>query len=285
MSFDPTGLVVYVDGEYVEGPAASVPIWDHGLLYGDGVFEGMRVFDGSLFRPRDHIARLGRSARALGLALPLDGEELLEVIREVVRRSSLHDAHVWPIVTRGPGMPGIDPSRCPKPTLIVAAYPFPPLLGTDPLRLLVSSVVRKAPRSVGAHVKSLNYLDSVIAKQQASAAGMHDAIMLDHLGAVAECTGANFFAVLDGVLATPTTRSALPGITRRTVMEIAPVVERDIWPQELYVAEAAFVTGSGAGIVEVAEVDGHRLPGHPLVARVVEGYRAATRDPRHLVAV
>jgi branched-chain amino acid aminotransferase len=176
VTFDPSGLVVYVDGEYVEGTAASVPIWDHGFLYGDGIFEGMRLFDGSLFRPHDHFARLGRSARALDLELPLDGDGLLEVIREVVRRSNLRDAHVRPIVTRGVGAPGVDPARCPRPSLIVAAYPFPPLLGSDPIRVLISSVVRKAPRSVGAHVKSLNYLDSVLGKQQATAAGMQDAV-------------------------------------------------------------------------------------------------------------
>ena len=121
MSFDPAGLVVYIDGEYVAGATASVPIWDHGLLYGDGVFEGMRLFDGSLFRPRDHIARLRRSARAIGLEIPLAEDELLEVICEVVRRSGLRDAHVRPIVTRGVGMPGVDPSRCERSTLIAAS--------------------------------------------------------------------------------------------------------------------------------------------------------------------
>ena len=141
------------------------------------------------------------------------------------------------------------------------AYPFPPMLGTDPLRLLIGSVVRKAPRSLGAHVKSLNYLDAIVAKQQAKAAGLDDAVMLDALGAVAECTSTNLFMVVDGVLVTPTTRAALPGITRRTVLELASeldiaVEERDIWPMELYVADAIFLTGSGAGIVPVGAVDG-----------------------------
>jgi branched-chain amino acid aminotransferase len=285
MSFDPSGLTVYIDGDYVDGAAASVSIFDHGFLYGDGVFEGMRVFDGGLYRPRDHLRRLARSARGIDLELPLGEDELLEVICEVVRRSGLRDAHVRPILTRGFGTPGIDPSRCERPTLIVATYPFPPLFGSDPLRLLVSSIVRKAPRSVGAHVKSLNYLDAVLAKQQANAMGMSDAVLLDHLGAVAECTAANLFLVVDGELVTPTTRSALPGITRRTVLELFPVTERDIWPQELYVADAAFVTGSGAGIVPVAEFDGRRLPGHPLVQQVAEAYRARTRDPEYRVEV
>ena len=192
-SFDPSGLTVYADGEYVDGADATVSLWDHGFLYGDGIFEGMRLFDGSLFRPRDHLARLERSARSIGLELPLGEEELLDVICEVIVRSGLTDAHVRPIVTRGFGTPGVDPARCERSSLFVAAYPFPPLLGSDPIRVLVSSVVRKSPRSVGAHVKSLNYLDAVLAKRQATAAGMHEAIMLDHLGAVAECSAANLF--------------------------------------------------------------------------------------------
>ncbi|CAB4705859.1 MAG: branched-chain amino acid aminotransferase [Actinobacteria bacterium] len=290
--WDPSGLTVYIDGSYVSGAEATVPIWDHGLLYGDGIFEGMRCFDGALFRPRDHVARLGRSARSLGLNMPLGPDELIEVICEVIRRSDLRDAHVRPMVTRGVGMPGIDPTRCPDQTLIVAAYPFPPLLGDAPIRLLTSSVVRKAPRSVGAHIKSLNYLDGVIAKRQANAAGMNDAIMLDGQGAVAECTGANVFAFFDGVLTTPTTRAALPGITRRTIIELAieqgiPVEEREIYPMELYLADGAFITGSGAGVVAIAEIDGNPIPSseHPLVQALRDGYRARTRDPRYVVPV
>lgn len=291
-SFDPAGLTVYVDGDYVDGADARISIFDHGVLYGDGVFEGMRVFGGSLFRPHDHLARLRRSADTIGLEIPLSGAGLLEVIREVVVRSGLEDAHVRPIVTRGFGWPGIDPWRCDRPTLVVTAYPFPPMLGTDPLRLLIGSVQRKAPRSVGSHVKSLNYLDAIIAKQQAKAGGLDDAVMLDHLGAVAECTSTNLFIVARGVLVTPTTRAALPGITRRTIIELAPelgipVVERDIWPMELYAAEAVFLTGSGAGVVPVAEVDGRPIgtAEHPHVAALADGYRARTRDERFLVPV
>src|SRR6476619_173442 len=153
MTFDPSGLTAYVNGEFVDATKASVSIFDHGFLYGDGVFEGMRVFDGGLFRPRDHLARLGRSARTIGLTVPVDPEALLEIIGEVVRRSGLRDAHVRPIVARGFGGPGIDPRNCPEPTLIVSAYPFPPFLGADPIKLFTSAVVRKAPRSLGAHVK------------------------------------------------------------------------------------------------------------------------------------
>lgn len=292
MSFDTSGLVVYADGEFVDACDARVSIFDHGLLYGDGVFEGMRLFDGALFRPYDHLERLGRSARSLGIELPLDGDGLLDVICEVVSRSGLRDAHVRPILTRGFGSPGLDPSRCERPSLYVAAYPFPPLLGSDPVSVIVSSVARKAPRSLGSHVKSLNYLDAIVAKRQAIAAGVQEAIMLDVFGAVAECTAANLFLVDDGVLVTPTTRAALPGITRRTVLELAAELgivsrERDVWPMELYVAEAMFATGSGAGIVPIGAVDGTplRSAGNPILAALEEGYRARTRDPRFTLVV
>jgi branched-chain amino acid aminotransferase len=285
MAFDPSGLTAYVNGEYVDAAQASVSIFDHGFLYGDGVFEGMRVFDGGLFRPQLHMERIARSARTIGLQMPVTGDELIEIIGEVVRRSELQDAHVRPIIARGFGGPGIDPRNCPAPTLIVSAYPFPPFLGADPIKLFTSAVVRKAPRSLGAHVKSLNYLDAIVAKQQAGELGMHDAVMLDSLGAVAECTGANLFIVVGDTLVTPTTRAALPGITRRTVLEIAAeegiaTEVRDIWPAELHCADGAFVCGSGAGVVPIGSFDGRPVvqPHHPVIARVQDAYRARTRS-------
>ena len=282
MAFDTSGLIAYVNGEYVEAAQASVSIFDHGFLYGDGVFEGMRVFDGGLFRAELHLKRLERSTRTVGLPMQ-DG--LPEIIGEVVRRSGLSDAHVRPIIARGFGGPGIDPRLCPEPTVIVSAYPFPPFLGSDPIRLMTSPVVRKAPRSLGAHVKSLNYLDAIVAKQQAVELGAHDAVMLDHLGAVAECTGANLFVIDGETLVTPTTRAALPGITRRTVLEMAAelgieTAERDIWPAELHCADGAFVCGSGAGIVPVGSFDGRPVvqPEHPWILKLQEAYRARARS-------
>ena len=285
MTFDPSGLTAYVNGEYLNAGQASVSIFDHGFLYGDGVFEGMRVFDGGLFRANLHMDRIERSARTIGLPMPVPKSELLDIIGEVVRRSELQDAHVRPIIARGFGGPGIDPRNCPEPTLIVSAYPFPPFLGADPIKLFTSAVVRKAPRSLGAHVKSLNYLDAIVAKQQAGELGMHDAVMLDSLGAVAECTGANLFILAGDTLVTPTTRAALPGITRRTVLEIAAeqgieAVERDIWPAELHCADGAFVCGSGAGVVPIGSFDGRPVvqPRHPIVTRIREAYQERTRS-------
>jgi len=291
MGFDVSGLTAYVNGEYVSAGAASVSIFDHGFMYGDGVFEGMRVFDGGLFRPHDHMARIVRSARAIGLAPP-DTGELLGIVCEVVRHSELRDAHVRPIVTRGFGGPGIDPRSCEATSLIVSAYPFPPFLGAEPIRLMTSAIARKAPRSLGAHVKSLNYLDGIMAKQQAIACGMDDALMLDLSGAVAESTGANVFMIRDGELLTPTTRAALPGITRRTVLEIAgeegiPVTEAELFPMDFYSADGAFVCGSGAGIVPVGSLDGRSLaePRHALVERLQALYRERTRRADHRLEV
>jgi branched-chain amino acid aminotransferase len=289
--FDPSGLVVYLDGDFRDAGDACVSVFDHGLLYGDGVFEGLRLFAGGLFRPHDHLARLNRSARSLQLELPVSTDELLHATLETVRRSCLQDAHVRIILTRGYGTPGLDPARCETPTLIVMAYPFPPHLGSQPLRLITSAVARKAPRSLGAHVKSLNYLDAIVAHQQAKAAGAADAIMLDIFGAVAECTSANIFAVVGDDLITPTTRAALPGITRHTILALAAELGirtevKDVWPMELYAADAAFVTGSGAGVVAVASIDGHPLAEHhPVTEQLVAAYRARTADPNYLVFV
>jgi branched-chain amino acid aminotransferase len=285
--FDVSQLRVWVDGEIVSGPDARISVFDHGLLYGDGVFEGLRLFSGALFRVPDHLDRLERSCKALMLRPPLDRDVLLRAVIATVAASGLDDAHVRIVVTRGFGQPGLDPERCERASLLIMAYPFPPLLGTKPLRLMTSSIVRKAPRSVGAHIKSLNYLDAILAKQQANAAAADDAVMLDAAGAVAECTGANLFAIRGSALVTPTTRAALPGITRATVLELAgelgiEAVEADIWPMELYAADGIFVTGSGAGIAPAREIDGRALDTeqHPVFQAIAAGYRERTADAR-----
>ena len=233
----------------------ALPIWDHGVLYGDGIFEGMRLFSGSLFRPYDHLARLADSARALGLELPLDGDELLDVICEVIVRSGLEDAHVRPIVTRGFGAPGLDPARCERRRSSSPPTRSRRCSAATRSASSISSIVRKAPRSVGAHVKSLNYIDAVLAKRQANAAG---ARRRRHARPPRRGRRVHRREPVRGrsaaTLVTPTLRSALPGITRRTILEVAeeqgiPTEVRDLWPMELYTADAMFATGSGAGIV------------------------------------
>ncbi len=285
-------LAIWRDGAIVDPSRATVSVWDHGLLYGDGVFEGLRLRAGRLYRHRQHLVRLRRSARAIALDVPYDDETLLRGMAATARANGLEDAHVRIILTRGIGLPGVDPQRCPRATTLILAYPFPPLLGSEPIRLITSSVVRKSPRSVPARVKSLSYLDNVLAKVQANAAGAGDAIMLDAGGLVAEATSTNVFAVHGERLMTPPTIAALAGITRATILELAagagltPCVE-PLEPGDLYTADEVFLTGSGAGIVPVASIDGRDLPAAPGThTRALEAaYRATWTDPACSVAL
>lgn len=284
-------FTIWRDGKLRSGADASISIWDHGLLYGDGIFEGIRLRAGLLYRLPLHLARLRRSARILQLEVRVSDGDLERGIAEVCHANSLLDAHIRIILTRGVGIPGIDPRRCPRSSLLILAYPFPPALGELPIRLLTSSVVRKAPRSVDAHVKSLNYLDAVLAKQQANAGGFDDALMLDGEGMVAEATGANIFLVSRGALVTPECTAALPGITRQTVRELAMEVGintevRRVTLGDVYLADEAFLTGTGAGMVPIASVDGRVIaeePG-PITTRLMSAYRESWAS-RHFTTI
>jgi len=290
--FDISTLVAYVNGAVVKAAEANISVFDHGLLYGDGVFEGIRVREGRMFRPADHFRRLRSSARALQIDVQLDDDKLLAAIAAVVRGCGLSDAHVRVLLTRGFGAPGLDPDRCERPSLVVTAYPFPPLLGAGPVSLVTCTIVRKSPGSLGSHVKSLNYVDSIMAKLHARASGVHDAIMIDSFGAIAECSAANIFLIIGEQIWTPTLRAALPGITRRTVIEIATqkgltVHEADIWPHDVDRAQAAFLTGTGVGMVAVSSIDGYQFDGlaSPIFNTLVAAYQERTRDPAYTVEI
>ncbi|TDE08450.1 aminotransferase class IV [Jiangella asiatica] len=274
----------WIDGSLCSGRGAAVPVWDRAFLYGDGCFEGMRVRGGLLFRPQDHLARLRRSAAALGVQLQWRPDQLIAAVAQVMAANELTDAHVRVIVSRGASAPGgLDPRPATRPRVVVIAYPLP--LRERPVRVMISSITRKAPRSVDAGIKSLNSLDAILAKQQANAAGMDDAFMLDGDGTIAEATTTNVFVVRDGRVATPTTRAALPGITRRTVIELlreadVEIVERDVTWGELYCADECFLTGTAAGIVPVSAVDGREPAAAPgqITTLVSEAYaRTVTR--------
>ena len=274
-------LKVFIDGGFYRGDEARVSVWDHGLLFGDGVFEGIRAYSGGVFKLNEHIQRLFNSAKVISLELDYTVEELRSVVLETLRRNNLEDAHIRIVVTRGMGQPGMNPTTCHQPTLIVMAYPFPPTLGDKPVRLLSSTIRRKAPHSVDARVKSLNYLDSILAKLQALAAGMDDAIMLDVSGHVAEVTGANIFAVIGGIVTTPALTACLPGITRETVLGLAanmgyPMSERPMTLGDFFIAEEVFLTGSGAEVVPVCEIDGRRIGTGSvgnITATIIDDYR------------
>lgn len=254
------GLVAYCDGRFVPASRASVSVWDHGFLYGDGVFEGIRAYERGVFKLTEHLDRLFRGCRLVSIVPPIDEAGLTEIILEVLRRSGLADAHIRPIITRGVGLPGLDPRRSGRSGLTVVAYPLQGD-GSRGLRLTVSAVRRKAPHSVDPQIKSLNYLDSVLAKLQANAGGYDDALMLASDGTVSETTGANVFAVRDGVLATPPTTSALPGITRQTVLDMAPgfgwtTEIRPMTVGDLAAADEVFLCGTAIEIAGVTEIDG-----------------------------
>jgi branched-chain amino acid aminotransferase len=212
--------VVFLDGKFVKGEDAKISIWDHALLYGDAVYDTARLYDGQIFKLREHIDRLFDSAKGLAIVPPLDKEELAKIVMDVVKKNAIRNAQIRMILTRGEGPPGLSPSLCKKPSLIVSAVEVPAMLGSGSVRLMISSVRKKSPVSIDSKIKTINYVDSILAKIQSRAANYDDAIMLDPSGYVAEATGANIFYVKNYRLFSPTTVSALAGITRETIIEL-----------------------------------------------------------------
>lgn len=275
-------LYAYVNGEFVKGNDAKISVWDYGLMYGDGVFEGIRCYNAGIFKLDDHIDRLYCSAKAIGIVdIPLTKEEMKTAVVETVKKNSLRDAHIRIIVTRGPGKPGINPKRPKKRTIIITAYPYPAMYDDNAgLRLITSAIRTKSPYSIDAKIKCLDYLDHMLAKIQAQTANADDAIMLDNNSCVAESTGANIFIVVKNRLYTPFLTAALAGITRATIMELAQKIgyeasEKDITVYDLYNADEVFLTGTGTEISPVAEIDGRKIgsktPG-PITSKLRQVY-------------
>jgi branched-chain amino acid aminotransferase len=257
-------MKVWYRNQIGDARECRISILDHGLLYGDGVFEGIRITGGRVFRLHDHIARLERSARAIGLALPIRGAALAEAVLATARANGEAEAYVRLVATRGVGELGVDPASCVEPELfcIVASLRmFPDEVRAQGLRLLTSWLRRPAADTLDPQVKSLNYLNNVLAKRDARLKGYDDAVLLNQAGHVTEATGANLFAVLNGTLVTPpTSDGALPGITRDSVLAIraaagTPVTCRSLTRYDLLTAEEVFLSGSGAGMVSVASID------------------------------
>ena len=264
----PKELVVYLNGKYVERSKATVSVLDHGLLYGDGVFEGIRAYDGSVFRLADHVNRLYESAKVIQIEIPLNEHELTEVITETLRRNNLRNAYIRVVVTRGTGDLGIDPSLCEKPTLFVITEPVTSLLGPKESRVIhvsISSVRRDRVDATSHEVKSLNYLNSILAKMEASATGADDAIMLDSRGFVSEASVTKVFLVKGGKLSTPPSAAGiLHGITRARIIQLCgelglEVRERDITPFELMTADEVFLVGTKSEIRAVGSVNGRTI--------------------------
>ena len=285
---DAYNAYLFIDGEFVTGDEAKISVYDHGLLYGDAVFEGIRAYDGKIFKLDEHLDRLFDSARMLSIDVPLTRDEFKQVIYKLLELNGLRDAHIRPIVTRGSGRLGLDPRRSVRPTVIVIAAPMPPLLGEKPIRVITSSIRRKASHSIDSKIKSVNYLDSVLAKLQANAVGVDDAILLDANGFIAEAVAENIFVVKKGQIFTPDVGAALAGITRATVIEQAArldysVTVKNLTFHDLYTADEIFLTGTSAEIVPVREVDG-RVIGDgkvgPITTRLSQAYQRLQSDKR-----
>jgi branched-chain amino acid aminotransferase len=260
----------WIDGSIVDAELARVPVTDHGLLYGDGIFEGIRVFGGRVFRLDDHLARFAACTKAIGLTLPGGLSRVREIVLETVRAHGEPEAYIRLLATRGEGTLGLDPTTCPRPRLIclvgqVAVYPEEKLRrGID----LVTVSLRRPPADVlDPRVKSLNYLNNVLAKLEARQRGADEALLLNLAGMVAETAVANVFVVRGGELATPPgSDGALEGITRATLLELAvglgiPARQRSLGRFDLFAAAEVFVSGSGAGIVPVRSLDGREVGG------------------------
>ncbi len=280
-------MKIFIDGSLVDESEAKISVFDHGLLYGDGVFEGIRFYNGRVFRLREHLERLVDSARVILLEIPMTLEELEAGVIETIRANGLRNGYVRLVVTRGVGSLGLSPYGC-KPSVIIIAASialYKQELYEKGLEVVTCSTRRVAPAALSPAVKSLNYLNNVLAKLEALNAGAGEGLMLNEQGYVAECTGDNVFILKRGVLATPpATAGALRGITRDVVIEIAerlevPVVEREMTRYDIYTADECFLTGTAAEIIPVVLLDkrpiGDGRPGE-MTRRFAEVFRELT---------
>lgn len=288
-------MKIYIDGEFHDKANAKVSVFDHGLLYGDGVFEGIRFYNGRVFRLREHVERLFDSARAIQLDIGLDRDAIGDAILETIRLNGLRDGYVRLVVTRGPGDLGLNPALCPKASVIVIAsaitlYPEEKYLnGLE----VVTCATRRVPHgAMSPMVKSLNYLNNVMAKIEAVNAGAGEGLMLNEQGYVAECTGDNIFIVKDGAIRTPpTSAGALAGVTRKVVFEIAaglgiPLTEPLMTRYDIYTADECFLTGTAAEVIPVVKLDGRPVgdgkPG-PVTREFIERFRVLTASEGEVI--
>jgi len=264
--------VCWIDGQLMAARDASLSVLDHGLLYGDGVFEGIRFYHGRPFRLAEHLRRLEDSARAIALDVPLEQAALEQAVNETIAAFAGDSGYLRLVVTRGPGPLGLDPAPCQQPTLLIVAQELE-LVGVEArahgIRLVTASTRRLASDGIDPRIKSLNYLNNILARIEANTAGADEALLLNAAGRIAEGSADNVFAVCrDGLITPPVSEGALDGITRRLLIDLATavgieVVERPMATYDLYTARECFLTGTGAELIPVAEIDGRRLPAIP----------------------
>ncbi len=281
---------IYINGEYFSREDAKISVYDHGLLYGDGVFEGMRIYGGNVFRLRQHLERLWESAKAIALTIPIGIDQMTSDVQETVRRNELSEGYIRLVVTRGGNQLGLDPFRCADPQVIIIADRitlYPESYYQDGLDLVTASTIRNHPAALSPRIKSLNYLNNILAKIEGLRAGCIEALMLNHKGEVAECTGDNVFIVKRGELFTPPIDAGiLEGITRNAVLELAeqagiPTHQRTVTRHDMFVADECFLTGSAAEVIPAVRLDGRDIgdgkPG-PITRRLNEAFRKLVRD-------
>jgi branched-chain amino acid aminotransferase len=280
-------MIIYLDGAFVPKEEAKVSVFDHGLLYGDGVFEGIRAYNGRVFRLDEHLDRLYDSARTIALEVPLTKAEMAEAICEVLRRNGLRDAYIRPIVTRGIGDLGLDPRKCEKPTVVIIAVEWGAMYGDlyeKGLCAVTVSIRRTPAESLPPNVKSLNYLNNILAKLEANCKGGDEAIFFDTNGYLSEGSGDNIFVVKNGEIVTPPTLNNLRGVTRLVVLECAAelgitVTERNMGYFDLYSADEVFVTGTAAEVGPIVTIDGRPIgsgrPG-PITKQLMAAFKTTT---------
>jgi branched-chain amino acid aminotransferase len=280
-------MIIYLDGAYLPREEAKVSVFDHGLLYGDGVFEGIRAYNGRVFRLDEHLDRLYDSAKTIDLAIPIAKAEMADAIREVLRRNGLRDAYIRPIVTRGVGDLGLDPRKCERPTVIIIAVEWGAMYGDlyeKGLTAVTVSIRRNPAEALPPNVKSLNYLNNILAKLEANCKGGDEAIFFDTNGYLSEGSGDNIFVVKNGEIITPPTLNNLRGVTRLVALECAAdlgitVVERNMGYFDLYSADEVFVTGTAAEVGPIVTIDGRAIgngrPG-PITRQLMSAFKDAT---------
>ncbi|MBI3322632.1 MAG: branched-chain-amino-acid transaminase [Candidatus Omnitrophica bacterium] len=284
------GLKIYLNGKLVDAAEAKISVFDHGLLYGDGVFEGIRSYGGLVFKLKEHVDRLYESAHTILLRIPLAKADMVKAVVSTLQANHLKDAYVRLVVTRGPGDLGLDPRKCAKATLFIITDKivlYPAEVYRNGMEIVTVPTPRNLPEALNPQIKSLNYLNNILAKIEATNAGVQEALMLSAHGYVAECTGDNIFIVRDGVLQTPPAYAGiLRGITRACVMELArkaklPVQENMMTRHDLFNADECFLTGTAAEIAPIVKIDG-RVIGlgrpSPVTLRLMKDFRAATKS-------
>ncbi|HUT37934.1 MAG TPA: branched-chain-amino-acid transaminase [Methanoregula sp.] len=280
-------MIIYIDGKYLPDDQAKVSVFDHGFLYGDGVFEGIRAYNGKIFRLKEHLDRLYDSAKTIDLQPPFSKEEMTEVICEVLRRNALTNAYIRPIISRGVGDLGLDPRKCPKPSVIVIATSWGAMYGDlydKGLRAVTVSVRRNPAEALPPNVKSLNYLNNILAKIEANYKGGDEAIFFDTNGYISEGSGDNLYVVKNGEIVTPPTLNNLRGITRMVLLELATslgitVKEQNIGYFDLYTADEMICTGTAAEVAPITWVDGRTIgtgkPG-PVTRQLMAAFKTVT---------